>query len=186
MRALVLSLVVLASCAKQGTGEPDAGPETPEDFQGESTGIIPEFDPDALDAGDGLVDGGIITVDGTCCTTAFHIDDVEPVGAKGAIVGDIATLSSVALTRTDAGWVASVCMPIATSSSYEYEFRSDGGFYDAGLELEDGGVIYESGYLELVSRRASPFERSYAEADGTLRNFYRAVSSCSEHDGGVP
>jgi hypothetical protein len=186
--ASALMAALLLGCpATPPVTEVDAGEEP---FDGETEGSgggIPQFDPDAIDAGDPVIDAGMVVVDTRCCDTVFSVSDEEPVDAVGVLEGDSPALAGgLSLTRGDAGWSASACFPLNSSSFYWYRFSWDGGLRDAGtFELEDGGTETLV-VMDVVTRvRASDREPSFESADGT-RNYYRAVSSCDGLDGSVP
>lgn len=167
--------------------EEDAGEEV---FDGETQGSgggIPVFDPDAIDAGDPVIDAGEVTVETRCCPTSFSISDQEPAGAVGVLEGESPAFDGgLPLSRSDAGWTATACFPIQSSSFYWYRFSWDGGVRDAGtFEQDDGGTETILVQDVVTQVRASDTE-PVSEAAAGRRNYYREVSSCDGLDGAVP
>jgi hypothetical protein len=167
---------------------PEEDPPPPYDGPSQS-GTIPVIDPSNLDldAGQTLVDAGLVTVETRCCDTNFRIADQEPADAVGVIEGELGTLrAGVPLTRSAGQWTAAACVTINSSGAYWYRFTWDGGVVDAGLELQpDGGEEIVLVPVTESAVRASALEPTVSSADG-LRNFYSAVNSCDGLDGGVP
>lgn len=187
-RLLWLALVAFSTCSPMPKPEPEPEPDAPYDGPtGNNT--IPVRDPDDLDAdaGDVVVDAGDVVVDMTCCETHFSISDDEPANATGVLVGALPVLTpGVPLTRSDAGWAATVCVPINAAARYGYRFTWDAGTVDAGsFELEDGGMEGSEVVVIESIDRASDREPRVSDSVGTT-NFYSSVASCAEHDGGVP
>lgn len=183
----VLSLTAVLACTPMPEPEPE--PEE-EPYDGETVNsTIPGRDPDDLDAdaGDVVVDAGEVVVDMTCCETHFAISDEEPADATGVLVGELPVFTpGVPLTRTDAGWTATVCVPVNAGARYRYQFTWDAGLVDAGFqEFDDGGIEWREEVLILSSERASDAEPQVSDAVSTS-NYYSAVASCAAHDGGVP
>lgn len=183
----VLSLTALVACTPMPEPEPE--PEE-EPYDGETVNnVIPGRDPDDLDvdAGDVIVDAGNVVVDTTCCETHFSITDEEPGDATGVLVGELAVFTpGVPLTRTDAGWSATACVPVNAGARYSYRFTWDAGTIDAGFEeFEDGGMVWREEIVIVTADRASGGEPQVSDAVSTT-NYYRSVSTCDEHDGGVP
>lgn len=192
--AYVLSVgavVALISCVeepKPGTVEEETAPLPYDGETSGSGGGIPVFEPGVMDAGSEIIDAGNVTVDTRCCQTAFSISDGEPADAVGKLQGEHGKLAGgISLSRTDAGWSASTCFPVNSSSRYWYAFSWDAGFVDGGIDLlPDGGEEAVLIYKEGRSLRASDREPSFVDSEGTRRNYYREVSSCDGLDGGVP
>lgn len=150
-RYFVVALLALIGCVKPDTGD-DAGTDEDDAGATEYTGpatsnVIPEFDPDFDAGGNQLIDAGSVVVDTTCCETTFNLPSGdEPSFAEGVLRGSAAPLTAgVSLTSlgADAGWAASICMPLNSSQNYWFEFTWDAGlpdFGDAGPPIdEDGG-----------------------------------------------
>ncbi|MDP2274749.1 MAG: hypothetical protein Q8K32_28665 [Archangium sp.] len=187
-RAWWLALaLVLAGCPEPvPVEEEDAGVE-PYDGPTQSS-VIPTFDPDAIDAGDPIIDAGMVTIDTRCCDTQFAITDEEPADAVGLLEGQHTLFGAgLPLTRSDAGWSVAACFPLNASAFYWYRFTWDGGVFDAGTtDLEDGGQETLLVPVTGESLRASASEPGFTDADGVRRNYYRAVESCDGLDGAVP
>lgn len=182
-----LAGLLLTACPQPAPAqEEDAGVEP---FDGETTGgVIPVFDPEALDAGPMVIDAGVVTVDTRCCETNFAISSEEPADAVGTLEGENPVFADgLPLTRSDAGWSVPACFPLNASAFYWYHFTWDGGVLDAGTELlPDGGEATVLIPLVGSSNRASTSEPSFTDSNGARRNYYRAVESCDGLDGGVP
>jgi len=178
----------MAAC-QAATVAPDPEPEGDESYDGpSSSGVIPTYEPENLDAGDLLIDAGFVEVDTRCCTTHFRIIDQEPVETTGTLNGDSRAFGDgLPLVRNDAGWEATACFPLESSATYWYTFTTDAGFVDGGVEIdrEDGGENTVLVHLTETVIRASGSEPGFDTAVGR-RNFYRAVSSCDGLDGSVP
>lgn len=182
---LLLAGLLFGCPAPQPPQEEDAGETI---FDGETTGGgIPVFDPDAIDAGDAVVDAGLVTVETRCCSTGFSITDEEPADAVGVLEGESPVFDGgLALTRGDGGWAVTACFPVQSSSFYWYRFTWDGGVRDAGtFDLDDGGMETILINDVVTSLRASDREPVFEGATGR-RNYYREVSSCDGLDGSVP
>lgn len=183
-------VLVLSACPPTPEPEPeDAGEELPVPYDGPAVPSgVPDFLP-PFDAGDGLIDSGVIMVDPTCCETRFSISDVEPTQVSSALLRiPLAKFGAgVTLSRDGGRWHGSGCFPVNTSAAYFYEFTFDGGLVDGGSRaLDDGGYEFFEVSSEVVSQRASDEEPSFIDADGLPFNFYRAVSTCDGLDGSVP
>lgn len=189
MRALLAALfgaLVFSACPNP---MPQPAPEEEEPFDGESmSGVIPTFDRDnELDAGVFIIDAGLVTVETRCCATNFSISDEEPSDATGTLFGQTASLQTgIPLQRVDAGWSASACLTLNSSTLYWYRFTWDGGQVDAGgVDLPDGGYEIVIETVTVTRDRSSDREPGVDEATGR-KNYYRDVSSCDGLDGGVP
>ncbi len=186
---LLLAALALAACPGPKPAPPeDAGEALPPAYDGETRGgSIPDV-PAGLNTPEPLIDAGPIVVDPTCCQTQFRIDDREPAGATGALVGSLAVFAGgVPLVRAGGEWTAPLCFPINTGGAYRYEFRWDAGVEDGGtIDLDDGGVQVTLIPLVGFSARASGFEPGFDDANGERWNLYRAVTSCDGLDGSVP
>ncbi|MCA2981898.1 MAG: hypothetical protein INH41_02240 [Myxococcaceae bacterium] len=186
--AATVVLALLAGCPGPKP-TPPVEEEAEEPFDGETmSSVIPRVDPDSpFDAGVFVIDAGRVEVETRCCATTFSISDQEPADATGVLVGESSALRpGLPLRRTDAGWTASACVTLNTSSFYRYRFEWDGGTRDAGeVDLPDGGVEISIVPVTIVSERASDREPSVSDATGQ-QNYYRAVSACDGLDGGVP
>lgn len=180
--------LALAGCPPEPgpIDEEDAG-EEPYDGPA-SSGVIPTFDPETYDAGDLVIDAGMVTVETRCCDTQFAISDEEPADAVGLLQGENPVFGTgLALTRGDGGWSVQACFPVNASAYYWYHFTWDGGLFDAGLTLmEDGGEELVLVPLTGESMRASDSEPGFTDSAGVRRNYYRAVESCDGLDGSVP
>lgn len=192
LRAWWLSSLVglaLAGCPATPPPEEEEEDAGVEPYDGETVGgVIPVFDPDAIDAGDPVIDAGEVVVDTRCCDTRFSITDEEPADAVGVLEGqNVVFGDGLPLTRGDGGWSVSACFPLNASAFYWYRFSWDGGVLDAGTTLlEDGGEETLLIPLMAGALRASDTEPSFTDSDGVRRNYYRAVESCDGLDGGVP
>lgn len=185
-RAFLFALLMTAAC-KPATTDTDAGDDFEDPYDGPTeNATIPVLDPDNLDldAGDVVVDAGEVIVDTTCCDFAFSISDQEPEDAVGFIDGELPLFSGgLPLTRGDAGWSATACVPINAASRYSYRFSWDGGIEDGGVTfLEDGGMEWSEVAVTTTELRYSDTETQVTNSEGTV-NYYEARASCGA-DGG--
>lgn len=185
----VLAALVFSACPPtQPAPDLDAGEEPVVPFDGPTSASgVPDFFP-PYDAGDGLVDSGVIVLDLTCCETNFNISDQEPADGVGVLrIGLGKFHDGVPLARDGGRWTATACFPVNQSSAYFYEFTFDGGIVDAGnRELADGGIEAVELGSTVVTQRASEGEPSFTDSAGQMFNIYRAVTSCEGLDGSVP
>lgn len=178
-----LAALMLFACPAPPTNPtPDSGEGEVIDYQGDSTGNLPDFDGELFDAGNKVpIDAGAVTFDMRCCKLGFRIDlGNEPADAVAQIVGEASPLSSgVPLTKGDAGYSANVCFPMKSSSYYWYQFEFTTADADAGgLSLGDAG-------FRVTQRRHSPYETNYTVSGDETQNFIPSVMSCSELDAGM-
>ena len=186
-RAFLFALLMTAAC-KPATTDTDAGDDFEDPYDGPTeNATIPVLDPDNLDldAGDVVVDAGEVIVDTTCCDFTFSISDQEPEDAIGFIDGELPLFGDgLPLSRGDAGWSATACVPLNAAARYSYRFEWDGGIADGGaIDLEDGGQAWTEVAVTTTEVRASDAELQVSDSVGTV-NYYEAVSTCGGTDGG--
>jgi hypothetical protein len=182
---LALGLGFVAGFACTPEVPPDPPEEAEEPYDGPTApSIIPSLDPDDLDrdAGDVVVDAGMVVVNTECCEASFSISDQEPADAVGYLDGELPVFQGgLPLTRTDGGWATSACIPVNAATRYWYRFSFDGGTEDAGeVDLEDGGLGILINPITTTVVRTSDREPTVTNAEGS-QNYYDAVTSC---DGG--
>ena len=177
---LCLGVVMLAGCGSTTAMKMDAGEPPAVEYEGEAGGSPPDFVGDLIDAGNkSPIDAGVAVVDNRCCILRFGIPvGHEPANAVGSLVGEVAPLDNgIPLTRVDAGYTASACFPMMSSTFYWYQFEyMTGDAGSGGLHQGDGGYL-------VTIRRYSPLETNYAVGD-ERKNFIPSVMNCSELDAG--
>ncbi len=147
-------------------------------------------------------DAGTFIIDRRCCSVAFQIPAEEPEEATGVVRASFDGLrEGLPLTRTDAGWSASFCMPLNSVIAYRYEFTflfdagdswtaDDAGVdEDAGADVDGGEAFADAGsdagpVLTTVAR-ASPHGYSTNDGQGGMVNIYQVAEDCGAADASV-
>lgn len=194
-----LGLVACASKASDPSPE-DASVEV--DYVGETNnGGLPQ--PEDIPPEEAWVeDAGTFIIDRRCCSVAFQIPAEEPEEATGVVRASFDGLrEGLPLTRTDAGWSASFCMPLNSVIAYRYEFTflfdagdswtaDDAGVdEDAGADVDGGEAFSDAGsdagpVLTTVAR-ASPHGYSTNDGQGGMVNIYQVAEDCGAADASV-
>lgn len=182
MRSLwLLAALTFAACAAKPPTEPPVEEEEVP-FDGETTSNLPDFTDGVIDAGaNSPVDAGPVVVETRCCQLHFALTRAdEPLTATGRLVGEAFPLNEgISLSSADAGFAASACVPINTSSYYWFELEWPTDDADAGgVGLEDGGFVVRVERYDADSLH-------YSTGTGVPRNFVPAVADCAELDAGT-
>lgn len=198
------TLLFIATCAAMGlvACQAKVTNSPPEDdaaveYSGESNnGALPQPE-DVPPEDEWVEDAGAFAIDHRCCNVAFQIPAEDPDDATGVVRANVDGMrEGLPLTRTDAGWLASFCMPLNAVVAYHYEFTfaldagaglaDDAGWVDDAGFAEDAGLdLGDAGPSLTTVIRASPYALAVSDGQGGMTNIYQVADDCSGADASV-